>query len=88
MALTLISQKCLCEKYAIVEGAKYNNDDIVQMYLDNVWNPNMSITGADGLPQINMAGNLVRASTGARISMKHPPFTLEITNDFASESST
>jgi acetylornithine deacetylase/succinyl-diaminopimelate desuccinylase-like protein len=63
----------LCEKYAIVEGAKYNNDDIVKMYMDNVWNPNMSITGANGLPQINMAGNVVRANTGARISMRLPP---------------
>ena len=63
----------LCKKYAVVDGAKYNNEDIVQMYLDNVWNPNMSITGADGLPPIAMAGNVVRASTGARISMRLPP---------------
>ena len=43
------------------------------MYLDNVWNPNMSITGAEGLPPIAMAGNVVRANTGARISMRLPP---------------
>ena len=63
----------LCKKYAIVDGAKYNSDDISKMYLDNVWNPNMSITGADGLPPVGMAGNVVRASTGARISMRLPP---------------
>lgn len=63
----------LYKKYSIVEGAKYNNTDVVQMYLDNVWNPNMSITGADGLPPIAMAGNVVRASTGARVSMRLPP---------------
>lgn len=33
----------------------------------------MSITGADGLPPINMAGNVVRSSTGARVSMRLPP---------------
>jgi len=43
------------------------------MYLNNVWNPNLSITGADGLPPINMAGNVVRSSTGARVSMRLPP---------------
>jgi len=43
------------------------------MYLDNVWNPNMSITGAEGLPPIAMAGNVVRSNTGARISMRLPP---------------
>lgn len=64
----------LCKKYAIVDGAKYRNqDNAAQMYLDNVWNPNMSVTGADGLPPITMAGNVVRASTGVRISMRLPP---------------
>jgi len=64
----------LYEKYAVVEGGKYvSQDDVVQMYLNNVWCPNMSITGADGLPQIAMAGNVVRPSTSARISMRLPP---------------
>lgn len=43
------------------------------MYLNNVWAPNMSITGADGLPPIAMAGNVVRSSTSARVSMRLPP---------------
>jgi len=64
----------LYKKYAIVEGGHWNNEaDVAQMYLDNVWCPNMSITGADGLPPIAMAGNVVRASTGARVSMRLPP---------------
>lgn len=64
----------LYKKYAVMDGAHYNNEaDTVQMYLDNVWNPNMSITGADGLPPIAMAGNVVRAQTGARLSMRLPP---------------
>lgn len=33
----------------------------------------MSITGADGLPPVSMAGNAVRASTSVRISMRLPP---------------
>jgi len=33
----------------------------------------MSITGADGLPPIQMAGNVVRNKTGVRISMRLPP---------------
>jgi acetylornithine deacetylase/succinyl-diaminopimelate desuccinylase-like protein len=41
----------LCKKYAVVEGAQYmNHDNLEQMYTDNTWNPNMSITGADHLP--------------------------------------
>jgi len=33
----------------------------------------MSITGADGLPPVGMAGNAVRSSTSVRISMRLPP---------------
>ena len=41
----------LYEKYPLEEGATYcNMDNLYQLYLDNSWNPNMSITGADGLP--------------------------------------
>lgn len=43
------------------------------MYLNNVWNANMAITGANGLPPISMAGNAIRASTGVRISIRLPP---------------
>ena len=43
------------------------------MYLDNTWNPNLSVTGADGLPPINMAWNAVRSSTSVKLSMRLPP---------------
>ena len=61
-------------KYAVVDGAGYvSQDNLKKMYLDNQFGPNLSITGADGLPPIQMAGNVVRASTSVRISMRLPP---------------
>lgn len=64
----------MCKKYAVVEGGTYvNQDDLKKMYLGNQWGANMSITGADGLPPVGMAGNAVRSSTGVRISMRLPP---------------
>jgi len=75
-AMVKLAGKEICEKYAIVEGGKYCSEDLKEMYLNNNWRANMSITGADGLPPIAMAGNVVRASTGVRISMRLPP-TLE-----------
>jgi acetylornithine deacetylase/succinyl-diaminopimelate desuccinylase-like protein len=64
----------MCKKYAIVEGGKYcSQDDLKEMYLNNTWRANLSITGADGLPPIAMAGNVVRASTSVRLSMRLPP---------------
>lgn len=64
----------MCTKYAVVDGGKYcHHDDLVKMYLANQWGANLSVTGADGLPPISSAGNVVRASTGVRLSMRLPP---------------
>lgn len=72
----------LVEKYGnqlhedahVVEGCKVmNQDNLVEMYLDNVWRPNVSITGADGFPPMDKAGNVVRKSTTVRISMRLSP---------------
>ena len=42
-------------KYGIVEGGKYcNQDDRVKMYLGNVWEPNLSITGAEASSSLNI----------------------------------
>ena len=61
-------------KYAVVDGAGYvSQDDLKDMYLTNQFGANLSVTGADGLPPIQMAGNVVRASTSVRLSMRLPP---------------
>lgn len=46
---------------------------MVQMYLNNTWRANLSITGAGGLPFYEKAGNVVRPSTSYRLSMRLPP---------------
>jgi len=46
---------------------------LVEMYLNNVWRANLSITGAGGLPQIQVAGNVVRSGTSVRLSCRLPP---------------
>jgi acetylornithine deacetylase/succinyl-diaminopimelate desuccinylase-like protein len=48
-------------------------DDLPDMYLNNVWRPNVAITGAEGLPPMSSAGNVVRKSTKIRISMRLSP---------------
>jgi acetylornithine deacetylase/succinyl-diaminopimelate desuccinylase-like protein len=41
----------LYEKFPLVDGVKWmNQEKLAEMYLDNVWRPNLSITGAGGLP--------------------------------------
>jgi hypothetical protein len=50
-----------------------NEDNLVEMYLNKTWRASLAITGAEGLPHFAKAGNLVRASTSVRISMRLPP---------------
>lgn len=52
-----------------------NQDNLVEMYLDNVWRPNLAITGAAGLPHYERAGNVVRPSTTVRASLRIGPDT-------------
>lgn len=60
-------------KYAMQPGVEFVSHDYEKIYLNNTWKPNLSITGAGGLPHYEKAGNVVRASTSARLSMRLPP---------------
>jgi len=72
-----MAEKCgetMFRKYNVVEGMKVmNQDSLPEIYLNNVWRANMSITGAAGLPEISTAGNVVRPSTSVRCSVRLPP---------------
>jgi acetylornithine deacetylase/succinyl-diaminopimelate desuccinylase-like protein len=66
--------KGMISKYLVQEGVQFvSQNDLVELYLNNTWRPNMSITGADGLPQIYSAGNVLRPKTSVRISMRVCP---------------
>lgn len=73
-AMAALAGDEICTQFGVVEGGKYcYNDDLVKMYMANTWEANLSVTGADGLPPINMAGNVVRPATSVRLSMRLPP---------------
>lgn len=64
----------MCKKYNMEPGVKYcSQDDLVEMYLNNTWRANLSVTGAGGLPDYTRAGNVVRPSTTVRLSYRLPP---------------
>jgi acetylornithine deacetylase/succinyl-diaminopimelate desuccinylase-like protein len=44
-----------------------------ELMLNRTWKANMSITGAEGLPLIKDAGNVLRSETSIRISLRIPP---------------
>jgi acetylornithine deacetylase/succinyl-diaminopimelate desuccinylase-like protein len=49
------------------------NDDLVELVLNRAWRPTLSVTGADGLPPLKSAGNVLRPCTALKLSLRLPP---------------
>ena len=44
-----------------------------ELILNRTWRPALSITGADGIPSVANAGNVLRANTAVKLSLRLPP---------------
>jgi acetylornithine deacetylase/succinyl-diaminopimelate desuccinylase-like protein len=60
-------------KFPFVEEAQPASLDPVELVLNRTWRPALAITGADGLPSIDNAGNVLRPTTSLKISLRIPP---------------
>ena len=61
-------------KYSYHEGCQpMCCDNLPEMYLNNTWRANLSIVGANGLPDTAVAGNVVRQATSVKLSLRLPP---------------
>ena len=47
--------------------------DPLQALLERTWRPTLSVTGADGLPELGSAGNVLRPYTAFKLSLRLPP---------------
>ncbi len=47
--------------------------DPVQALLNRTWRPTLSVTGAEGLPELGNAGNVLRPYTAFKLSLRLPP---------------
>lgn len=63
----------LTPQLPLVEGMRYATDDIVELTLANTWRTTLSVTGADGLPPLLDAGNVLRPYTSLKLSFRLPP---------------
>lgn len=57
------------------EGVKPVIQEKQQLILNRTWAPALTVTGADGLPAIEHAGNVMRPKTVFKLSMRIPPLT-------------
>ncbi|MHB1233009.1 MAG: M20 family metallopeptidase [Burkholderiales bacterium] len=47
--------------------------DLTQIVLNRAWRPTLSVTGADGLPPLQGAGNVLHPMTALKLSLRLPP---------------
>jgi acetylornithine deacetylase/succinyl-diaminopimelate desuccinylase-like protein len=59
--------------FPFVPGARPVSDDPVELVLNRTWRPALCVTGLDGAPAIQNAGNVLRPYTAAKLSVRLPP---------------
>ena len=60
-------------KYPFAGGTRPMTDDGAEALLNRTWRPALSTIGADGIPPIADAGNVLRPSTSLMLSLRLPP---------------
>ncbi len=61
------------DKFPFLPGMRPMADDRAELVLNRTWRPALSVTGADGLPPLASAGNVLRPYTAVKLSMRLPP---------------
>ena len=61
------------DQFPFVEGAHPMVTDTTEQLLARTWKPSLSITGVDGIPPVELAGNVLRPQTTLRLSIRTPP---------------
>jgi acetylornithine deacetylase/succinyl-diaminopimelate desuccinylase-like protein len=60
-------------KFPFIDGAMPVSTEHAELILNRTWRPALSVVGADGLPGIADAGNVQRAKTQVKLSLRLPP---------------
>jgi acetylornithine deacetylase/succinyl-diaminopimelate desuccinylase-like protein len=56
-----------------IAGAGPGDRSVAELLLDRTWRPCLAIIGAEGLPDLAKAGNVLRPSTTLKVSVRIPP---------------
>ena len=60
-------------KFPFAKGMKPSTADTTELVLRRTWRPALSVTGFEGAPPPDKAGNVLRPFTAAKLSMRLPP---------------
>jgi acetylornithine deacetylase/succinyl-diaminopimelate desuccinylase-like protein len=61
------------DKFPFLSGMHPMANELSELVLNRTWRPALSITGAEGLPRLEDAGNVLRPQTAVKVSMRLPP---------------
>ncbi len=61
------------DKFPLLPGMQPMSDDLTELVLNRTWRPALSITGIDGIPALDSAGNVLRPGTAVKLSLRLPP---------------
>jgi acetylornithine deacetylase/succinyl-diaminopimelate desuccinylase-like protein len=62
--------------FPLLDGVRVLADDYVELLLNNSWRPALAVTGQDGMPSVEKAGNVLLPQLTWKLSLRLPP-TLE-----------
>ncbi|HJU10973.1 MAG TPA: M20 family metallopeptidase [Candidatus Binataceae bacterium] len=60
-------------EFPFVAAAEPTNNDVAELILNRDWRPALAVLGADGLPSVGNAGNVLRPMTTLKLSLRIPP---------------
>ena len=69
----LQKEKVVTEIVKLSQGVKALSDDYAEIILNNTWRPTVVVTGMNGFPVVETAGNVLRDKTTCRLSIRLPP---------------
>ena len=61
------------DKIPFAPGVKPVSADPVELLINNTWRPSLAVTGADGLPPLGAAGNVLLPEISLKLSLRLPP---------------
>ena len=61
------------DKFPLLDGMSPMHDDLTELVLNRTWRPALSVTGVDGMPSLDSAGNVLRPHTAVKLSLRLPP---------------
>jgi acetylornithine deacetylase/succinyl-diaminopimelate desuccinylase-like protein len=61
------------DKFPWPQGVMPMNSDLAELVLNRTWRPTLSVTGVEGMPRLEDAGNVLRPYTAVKLSVRIPP---------------